>query len=128
MSILLDTHAFLWSTGSPDRLSGRIRDLLTDTNNTWILSIASIWEMQIKIQVGKLKLNSTLPDLIETQERINNLQVLPIELAHIWGLTNLPNHHRDPFDRLLIAQAMIEQLPIVSTGSIFDSYPIQRLW
>jgi PIN domain nuclease of toxin-antitoxin system len=101
---------------------------LTDTNNTWILSIASIWEMQIKIQVGKLKLNSTLPDLIETQERINNLQVLPIELAHIWGLTNLPNHHRDPFDRLLIAQAMIEQLPIVSTGSIFDSYPIQRLW
>jgi PIN domain nuclease of toxin-antitoxin system len=101
---------------------------LTDTNNTWILSIASIWEMQIKIQLGKLKLNSTLPDLIETQERINNLQVLPIELAHIWGLTNLPNHHRDPFDRLLIAQAMIEQLPIVSTDSIFDSYPIQRLW
>lgn len=101
---------------------------MTDTNNTWILSIASIWEMQIKIQLGKLKLNSTLPDLIETQERINNLQVLPIELAHIWGLTNLPNHHRDPFDRLLIAQAMIEQLPIVSTDSIFDSYPIQRLW
>jgi PIN domain nuclease of toxin-antitoxin system len=84
--------------------------------------------MQIKIQLGKLKLNSTLPDLIETQERINNLQVLPIELAHIWGLTNLPNHHRDPFDRLLIAQAMIEQLPIVSIDSLFDSYPIQRLW
>ncbi len=101
---------------------------MTDTNNTWILSIASIWEMQIKIQLGKLKLNSTLPDLIETQERINNLQVLPIELAHIWGLTNLPNHHRDPFDRLLIAQAMIEQFPIVSIDSLFDSYPIQRLW
>ncbi|MEH1780023.1 MAG: type II toxin-antitoxin system VapC family toxin [Nostoc sp.] len=128
MSILLDRYAFIWLTGSPDRLSGRIRDLLTDTNNTWILSIASIWEMQIKIQLGKLKLNSTLLDLIETQERINNLRVLPIELAHIWGLTNLPNHHRDPFDRLLIAQAMIEKLPIVSIDSLFDSYPIQRLW
>jgi PIN domain nuclease of toxin-antitoxin system len=90
--------------------------------------MVSVWEMQIKVQLGKLNLNSTLPDLIESQRRVNNLQLLPIELAHIWGLANLPNHHRDPFDRLLIGQAIAEQVPLVSVDSVFNDYPIQRLW
>lgn len=128
MNILLDTHIFIWSTGNPEKLSQRVTDLLTDTGNTWILSIASVWEIQIKVQLGKLNLNSSLPVLIENQQRVNNLQLLPIELAHIWGLANLPNHHRDPFDRLLIAQAIVEQIPLVSIDSVFDNYPIQRLW
>ena len=101
---------------------------LTDTNNTWILSIASVWEMQIKLQLGKLNLNSTLPNLIDNQQRVNNLQILPIDLTHIYALNNLPSHHKDPFDRLLIAQAMVEQMPIVSIDEVFDNYPIQRLW
>jgi PIN domain nuclease of toxin-antitoxin system len=84
--------------------------------------------MQIKLQLGKLNLNSSLPVLIDNQQRVNNLQLLPIELVHIWGLTNLPNYHRDPFDRLLIAQAIVEQIPLVSIDSVFDNYPIQRLW
>jgi PIN domain nuclease of toxin-antitoxin system len=128
VNILLDTHVFIWSTGNPERLSQRVTNLLTDTSNTWMLSIASVWEIQIKLQLGKLNLNSSLPVLIENQQRVNNLQLLPIELAHIWGLTNLPNHHRDPFDRLLIAQVIVEQIPIVSIDSVFDNYPIQRFW
>ncbi|MDJ0734427.1 MAG: type II toxin-antitoxin system VapC family toxin [Nostocaceae cyanobacterium] len=128
MNLLLDTHVFIWSRGNPERLSDNVRELLIDTNNSWILSLASIWEMQIKIQLGKLNLNLSLPSLIKNQQRVNALQLLVIELNHIWGLTNLPNHHRDPFDRILIAQAIVEELLILSIDSVFDAYPIQRLW
>ena len=128
MNLLLDTHVFIWSTGNPERLSHRVTDLLTDTSNTWILSIASVWEMQIKFQLGKLNLNSHLSALIDNQRRVNNLQLLPIELTHIYALNNKPNHHRHPFDWLLIAQATVEQISIVSLDSVFDNYPVQRLW
>ncbi|MEO1375822.1 MAG: type II toxin-antitoxin system VapC family toxin [Cyanobacteria bacterium J06635_10] len=128
MNILLDTHVFIFTTANPERLSQTVTNLLTDTSNTWILSIASVWEMQIKLQLGKLNLNSTLPNLIDNQQRVNNLQILPIDLTHIYALNNLPSHHKDPFDRLLIAQAMVEQMPIVSIDEVFDNYPIQRLW
>lgn len=128
MNILLDTHVFIWSTANPEKLSQKVRDLLTDTSNTWMLSIASIWEMQIKLQLGKLNLNSKLPDLIKNQQRVNNLQLLPIELVHIYTLNNLPSHHKDPFDRLLIAQAIVEQIPLVSIDEVFNNYPVQRLW
>ncbi|WYL98984.1 MAG: type II toxin-antitoxin system VapC family toxin [Gloeotrichia echinulata CP02] len=128
MKLLLDSHVLIWWTSSSERLSQRVYSLINDTNNRLVFSIASVWEMQIKLQLGKLNLNSSLPVLIDNQQRVNNLQLLPIELAHIWGLTNLPNHHRDPFDRLLIAQAIVEQIPLVSIDSVFDNYPIQRLW
>ncbi|MBE9215256.1 type II toxin-antitoxin system VapC family toxin [Plectonema cf. radiosum LEGE 06105] len=128
MNILLDTHTFIWSTANPESLSQTVTNLLTDTNNTWILSIASVWEMQIKLQLGKLNLNSSLPNLIDNQQRVNNLQILPIDLTHIYALNNLPSHHKDPFDRILIAQAMVEQIPIVSIDEVFDNYPIKRLW
>jgi PIN domain nuclease of toxin-antitoxin system len=128
MNILLDTHVFIWSTANPERLSQTVTNLLTDTSNIWMLSIASVWEMQIKLQLGKLKLNSTLPTLIDNQQRVNNLQILPIELAHIYALNNLSNHHKDPFDRILIAQAIVEQIAIMSIDEVFDNYPIQRLW
>lgn len=128
MNILLDTHVFIWSTANPEKLSQTVTNLLTDTNNTWILSIASVWEMQIKLRLGKLNLNSNLPNLIDSQQRVNNLQLLTIELAHIYALNNLPSHHKDPFDRLLIAQATVEQIPIASIDEVFDSYSIHRLW
>ncbi|BAY33463.1 hypothetical protein NIES2107_53590 [Nostoc carneum NIES-2107] len=128
MKLLLDSHVLIWWASSSEKLSERVYSLINDTNNTLVFSIASVWEIQIKLQLGKLNLNSTLPTLIDNQQRVNNLQLLPIELIHIYALTNLPNHHRDPFDRLLIAQATVEQVPIMSIDSIFDNYPIQRLW
>lgn len=128
MRLLLDTHTLLWFAQGIEKLSSPVRELLIDANNELLFSVASIWEMQIKIQLGKLKLDLPLPDLIENQKQTNNLQILPIELAHIWSLEGLPNHHRDPFDRILIAQALAEKLPILSIDSVFDNYPVKRLW
>lgn len=81
-----------------------------------------------KYQIGKLNLSSSLPNLIETQQRVNNLQILPIELSHIYALDSLPNHHRDPFDRIVIAQAISEKIPLLSTDTVFDAYPVEKIW
>ncbi|OKH39658.1 twitching motility protein PilT [[Phormidium ambiguum] IAM M-71] len=128
MNLLLDTHVFIWLSLTPERLSERVTDLLMDETNLWFLSLVSIWEMQIKRQLGKLSLNLPLPELIASQQQTNGLQLLPIELNHIFTLENLPQFHRDPFDRLLIAQAITEQIPLLSIDTVFDHYPVQRLW
>lgn len=128
MNLLLDTHVFIWLSLSPERLSERVTDLLMDETNLWFLSLVSVWEMQIKRQLGKLSLNLPLPELIASQQQTNGLQLLPIELNHIFALENLPQFHRDPFDRLLIAQAITEQIPLLSIDTVFDHYPVQRLW
>ncbi|MHC5718853.1 MAG: type II toxin-antitoxin system VapC family toxin [Nostoc sp.] len=128
MNFLLDTHTLIWWSIDPVKLSQQARNLLDDRSNTLFLSIISVWEIQIKLQIGKLTLKMPLSELIKDQQETNDLQLLPIELTHIYALTNLPNHHRDPFDRLLIAQATVEKVPIVSIDSDFDRYPIQRLW
>ncbi|MHC5939497.1 type II toxin-antitoxin system VapC family toxin [Nostoc sp.] len=128
MNFLLDTHTLIWWSIDPIKLSEPARNLLDDQSNTLFLSVISVWEIQIKLQIGKLTLKMPLSELIKDQQETNDLQLLPIELTHIYALTNLPNHHRDPFDRLLIAQATVEQVPIVSIHSAFDGYPIQRLW
>ncbi|MEH2415303.1 type II toxin-antitoxin system VapC family toxin [Nostoc sp.] len=128
MKLLLDTHVIIWSAGNPEKLSQRVRNLLIDTNNFWVVSMASVWELQIKSQLGKLKLSSSLPNFIETQQQVNNLQLLPIELTHIYALEALPSHHRDPFDRILIAQAIVEKMPLLSIDVVFDAYPVQRMW
>ncbi|MBD2254476.1 type II toxin-antitoxin system VapC family toxin [Nostoc parmelioides] len=128
MRLLLDTHVLIWSTGNPEKLSERVKNLLLDNNNSWIVSVASVWELQIKYQIGKLNLSSSLPNLIETQQRVNNLQILPIELSHIYALDSLPNHHRDPFDRIVIAQAISEKIPLLSTDTVFDAYPVEKIW
>ncbi|MBD2514777.1 type II toxin-antitoxin system VapC family toxin [Nostoc sp. FACHB-973] len=128
MKLLLDTHVIIWSAGNPEKLSQRVRNSLIDTNNFWVVSMASVWELQIKSQLGKLNLSSSLPNFIETQQRVNNLEILPIELTHIYALEALPSHHRDPFDRILIAQAIVEKIPLLSVDAIFDVYPVQRIW
>jgi PIN domain nuclease of toxin-antitoxin system len=128
MSMLLDTNVFIWLNDSPQQIPQQIITLLADPDNDLFFSLVSAWEMQIKIQLGKLNLQDSLPKILMTQQSENNLQILPIQLEHIWALEGLPNHHRDPFDRLLIAQAMATDMPIVSADSIFDQYPIQRLW
>ena len=126
--ILLDTHTFIWLDLEPVKLSTDCQSLLLDCENILLLSLASVWEMQVKHQLGKLTLRLPLPDLIAEQQQVNNIQLLPIELNHIWMLERLANHHRDPFDRLLIAQAIAEDVSILSNDGLFDLYPVERLW
>jgi PIN domain nuclease of toxin-antitoxin system len=128
MKLLLDTHVLVWWSSSLERLSTNVYDLITDPTNTLMFSIASVWEIQIKYQLGKLNLSSQLPNLIESQQRINKLQILPIELSHIYALDGLPNHHRDPCDRIVIAQTIVENIPLLSVDTVFDAYPVQKIW
>ncbi|APB33637.1 hypothetical protein GlitD10_1316 [Gloeomargarita lithophora Alchichica-D10] len=128
MKLLLDTHILIWSVLEPDRLSERVVDLLIDRNNDIFLSLVSIWEMQIKIQLGKLNFTVPLSEIIASQQHANDLQLLAITDRHIYALEHLPNHHRDPFDRLLVAQAMTERMPLLSADATLDGYPITRWW
>lgn len=128
MNILLDSHTFIWLSEESAKLSSRVIDLFENRQNLLFLSVASVWEMQIKIQLGKLKLDIPLPDIIDDQFKVNGVQLLPIKLSHIWTLESLSHYHKDPFDRLLIAQAIAEDLVIVSIDDVFDRYPVQRFW
>jgi PIN domain nuclease of toxin-antitoxin system len=126
--ILIDTHIFIWYIQNSERLPRSIVTLINDGKNDVLLSVASIWEMAIKQSTGKLNLGVPYASFIEEQMRLNNIELLPIRLEHFEVITTLPFHHRDPFDRLLIAQAMVEDLIIVSADSMFSLYPVQRMW
>ena len=128
MKLLLDTHAFVWWASNSAKLPVAVRAHCSDPTNTLVLSVVSVWEMQIKIQLGKLKVNRLLPDLVEHHRQVNQMQVLPISLEHVLTLDSLPAHHRDPFDQLLIAQAAVENVLLVSGDQVFSSYPIKLLW
>ena len=128
MKLLLDTHTFIWWTISAARLSSQALSLLQDRQNGLFLSLASLWEMQLKIQLGKLHFNSPLSQIVEEQQRINGLRLLAITPQHIYALGQLPFHHKDPFDRLLIAQAVTETLPLVSADPALAAYPAQIIW
>ena len=124
MKVLLDTHIFIWWTSDPRKLSKQALALCEDTTNTLIVSVVSIWEMQIKFQLGKLTLNLPLTDLIAAQQQTNDVLIMPVELKHVLALHVLPTHHKDPFDRLLIAQAITEQASILTTDRVFAAYPV----
>lgn len=128
MKLLLDTHAFIWWDSDPLRLSQNALRLCQDPRNRLLLSAGSAWEMQIKMQIGKLRLSLSLEELLGNQQRVNNLEMIPITLGHILGLERLPMHHKDPFDRLLIAQAIAEGAALVSGDSIFANYPVEVVW
>ncbi len=128
MRLLLDTHAFIWWDSNPTKLTPRVRALCEDPTNTLLLSVASVWEMQIKCQLGKLTLALPLADLIANQQETNRIQVLPVSLAHVLALDSLPPLHRDPFDRLLITQAIAEDAALVSRDPVFSNYPVNILW
>jgi len=108
MKILLDTHAFIWWDSEPEKLSAQVLQICQEANNHLLLSVVSVWEMQIKLQLNKLTLSLPLAQLIESQQEKNQLIILPITLPHVLAVQNLPFHHTDPFDRLLIAQAIVE--------------------
>jgi len=125
--ILLDTHFFLWWDSQPQQLSPQARVLCEDAKNTLVLSVASAWEMQIKQHLGKLKLRLPLAELIADQQNENGIEILPIGLSHVLALEKLPMHHKDPFDRLLIAQATAENIGILSADAIFKQYEVNLL-
>ncbi|NOQ63883.1 MAG: PIN domain-containing protein [Methyloprofundus sp.] len=125
MNLLLDTHIFLWLNEQPEKLSANILSHCEDRNNRLFLSHVSPWEIQIKHQLGKLMLDEPLQAMIETQQQDNDLQLLPIKLVHIYALAHLPQHHRDPFDRLLIAQASVEEMSLVTVDGRMIDYPIK---
>ena len=125
--LLLDTHTFLWWDGAPARLSATILALCSDPSVVLYLSLVSLWEIQIKSSLGKLPLALPLAEILRDQQAAG-LQLLPITPAHIFALDALPPHHRDPFDRLLIAQALAEDLTLASADSLFAPYAVPVLW
>ena len=125
---LLDTHTFIWWADEPEKLSRAALSVSEDENNRLFLSDVSVWEIQIKVQLGKIKLKLPLPDLIESQQSDNGLEILRITTEHILALDGLPFHHKDPFDRLLIAQSIIEDLTIVTIDLEFSTYPAKLVW
>jgi PIN domain nuclease of toxin-antitoxin system len=127
MRLLLDTQAFLWFISDSPRLS-RHGKVALEYDNELLLSVASLWEIAIKVSLGKLVIALPYDAFITQQLTLNTIQLLPIQVAHLAMVSTLPLHHRDPFDRLLIAQSLVEHLPIVSSDSLFDAYQIQRLW
>ena len=128
MKVLLDTHVFIWLDTQPEKLSKRALDVCQDTDNQLYLSMASIWEMQIKVQLGKLKLKIPIADMLTVQQQENDLNVLNIALTHIYQLQALPFHHNDPFDRLIIAQSVLENMTLISVDEKFKSYDLPVLW
>ncbi|MCA6501237.1 MAG: type II toxin-antitoxin system VapC family toxin [Pseudanabaena sp. M135S2SP2A07QC] len=128
MRVLIDTHVFIWWTSDVKKLSSRVHDLLLDPSTEAILSMVSIWEMQIKLSLGKLQFRTALSELVDNEINRNRIELLSLSLSHIYALSNLPHHHRDPFDRILIAQSMDEDLQILSIDEKFDAYGVKHLW
>lgn len=128
MRLLLDTHIFIWYILDIQKISATVRALIDDEDNEILLSTASIWEMAIKQSTGKLSFGLPFKVFITQQLSLNKFNLLEITIDHIAVVAALPFYNRDPFDRLLIAQALVEQIPILSADSAFDAYPINRLW
>jgi PIN domain nuclease of toxin-antitoxin system len=128
MRVLLDTHTFLWFVLGEPQLTANAKALIEEPGNEKLVSPASYWELAIKISLGKYTLSQPYKEFMERGIVANGFIVLPVELKHTAVLTTLPFHHRDPFDRLIIAQAMAEGIAIVSGDTAFDAYPVTRLW
>jgi PIN domain nuclease of toxin-antitoxin system len=127
MKALLDTQVWLWMLGAPDRLGDQARRLVEDPATTLLLSAASSWEIAIKWGLGKLELPDPPEDYVPDRIRSSGVTPLPIEHSHALGVASLEAHHRDPFDRLLVAQAIAEDIPILTADPVFDRYPIQPI-
>ncbi|MFM2295418.1 MAG: hypothetical protein RLZZ350_1831 [Verrucomicrobiota bacterium] len=128
MKFIADTHAFLWFVTDATSLSPTAKRLLEAPDSDRLLSIASIWEIAIKHRLGKLNFAHPLDEFLPTQISVNQFRLLNISLAHTLKVTQLPLHHRDPFDRMLVAQALSENLPVLSNDSARDAYGVKRLW
>jgi len=128
VKLLLDSHSLLWFVWDHPKLSTMARDLMANPRNELLFSMASLWEIAIKVSIGKLTLAEPYDVFMNQVIARNHLVILPITVRHTTMVVSLPFQHRDPFDRLLIAQAMVEQVPIISRDAAFDAYPVTRLW
>ena len=128
MRVLIDTHVFIWWTSDIKKLSSRVNDLLLDSNTEVVLSMVSIWEMQIKASLGKLQFKTNLQELVDDEINSNRIELLSLSLSHVYALSSLPQYHRDLFDRILIAQSMDMDLQIISIDEKFDAYGVNRFW
>jgi PIN domain nuclease of toxin-antitoxin system len=128
MGILLDTHAYLWFIDADPRLSTTAAERIGDPDERVLISVVSAWEIIIKLGTGKLVLDSPVAELWLESITANEFDVLNVTTDHVLALSLLPHHHRDPFDRLLIAQAIDEDLQIISADTAFDAYPVTRIW
>ena len=128
MKLLLDTHAFLWFIAGSSNLSDVARENIEALENERYVSVASAWEIAIKMSLGKLKTSAGFEEIIPAQLDLNAMNLLPISPRHLALVASLPFHHRDPFDRLILAQSLVENIPVISVDSSFDSYGIQRIW
>ena len=129
MKALLDTHTFIWLDSEPEKLSQTAFNLCQDGNNELYLSMASVWEMQIKSQLGKLSFKVSISGMVNVQQQDNDMKILDIQLNHIYRLKDLARHHNDPFDRLLLSQSLEESMPIISADKKFYQYnDVVTLW
>jgi PIN domain nuclease of toxin-antitoxin system len=128
VKLLLDTHAFLWWIGDDESLGGKARKAIANDRNHCFLSMASCWEMAIKKSLGKLEIPVPVDGFVAEQLAANRFTLLPIDLRHVSHVSRLAFHHRDPFDRLLVAQAREEGLAIASADPMFNKYGIERVW
>jgi len=128
VNLLLDTHSFLWFVANDSRLSLDARSAIESPANRKWFSVASCWEISIKSGLGKLQLSDTVGVFLPQEIAANRFSLLPIELRHVSFVSGMPLHHRDPFDRLLIAQSEIETLTIVGCDTAFDAYGVSRIW
>ncbi|MGE3743052.1 MAG: type II toxin-antitoxin system VapC family toxin [Geminicoccaceae bacterium] len=128
MRLLLDTHAFLWWIFDDPRLASSARALISDPATEILFSVVSAWEIAIKARTGRLDLPADVPAFVHDQVRRNRVTVLPVSLRHALHVHALPDHHRDPFDRLLVAQAQVEAVPLLSKDAQLATYDVTLRW
>ena len=128
MRLLLDTHAFLWFVWDDPQLSPAARAAIESIDNEIFSSVATPWEVAIKISTGKLAIGQDVEPYFTEHLAGNQITVLPILLSHADTISRLPFHHKDPFDRLLVAQSLVENMPVLSADTILDAYGVNRLW
>lgn len=128
MKLILDTHAFLWWAGEPERLSARVVEACEDRGNDLLLSVISILEIRLKLDAGKLEIDLPLEDMVRAHERADRLTLLPVLASHVYAMRELPRIHRDPFDRLLVAQVVVEEASIATSDEEVGRYPVKVFW
>ena len=128
MKSLIDTHTLIWAVDDPKQLGLNAVGILTDSSVGLLVSAGTLWELAIKVGLGKLTLAMELEVWLKRALQDLQLEVLPISVDHVCQYRSLPQHHKDPFDRLLIAQSLQENIPIVGADIVFDHYGVQRIW
>ncbi|MBA3785258.1 MAG: type II toxin-antitoxin system VapC family toxin [Acidobacteria bacterium] len=128
MNLLLDSHTFVWWRDEPHKLSHIAFAEISNPNNDVFLSVVTVWELQIKIALNKFTIKGKLENAVKDEQQNNGFQILPIQVSHALYLENLPPHHKDPFDRLLISQAIVENMTLVSADKDFAKYQVNLLW